>query len=368
MNLIKFHVNCDVRQNMFVSIPMHCISLFTVINLCLKFIRTLEPDDVRKACSHKDQTDTKDEKKYKKPEWRHEYNCGKQYQPSYNIAPTDITPVLVSAKHFHEDDSAAVDETQFKNASDRVIVPMMWGMVPFWHHGNDHRNHGLTTNNCRLEGMLQSKLYSNAVRNGQRCVVVCEGFYEWQTTDPKATKSSQRAAYYAYMPQGDGIKIEQPETWNQRVGDLNLLKMAGLFDCWTNENGDQLYSYSIITFESDDKFNWLHHRSPAILETEQQVDDWLDFKRVTDTKQLMALLQPAKLLTWHPVSSLVNNSRNKSSDCNKRASDDKKSLGGNKLKSKMMQSWLIVGKRRSENGDSVKEDGHEAKKVKEEET
>lgn len=285
------------------------------------------------------------------------------------MAPTDITPVLVSAKHF-QDTVAQADDAQQQTAdsNDRVLVPMMWGMVPFWHHGADHRNHGLTTNNCRMEGMLQSKLYANALRKGQRCVVVCEGFYEWQTTDPKAVKASQRAAYYAYMPQCDGIKIEQPESWSGRVADLKLLKMAGLFDCWTNENGDQLYSYSIITFESDDKFNWLHHRSPAILETEQQIDDWLDFQRVTDTKQLMALLKPATLLTWHPVSSLVNNSRNKSVDCNKRLNDVKTSVGDNKPKSKMMQSWLIIGKRKADNGAEVKEDVDGAKKMKEEKT
>lgn len=221
---------------------------------------------------------------------------------------------------------------------------MMWGMIPFWHRGADHRNHGLTTNNCRLERMLQSRLYANALRKGQRCVVLCEGFYEWQTTDPKAVKSSQRAAYYAYMPQNVGIHIECKDTWLQRVDELNLLKMAGLFDCWTNDNGDQIYSYSIITFESDDKFNWLHSRSPAILETEQQVDDWLDFGRVTDTKELVAMLQPAKTLAWHPVSSLVNSSRNKSEECNKVLSDKKTARPMNK----MMQSWLIIGKRKAE--------------------
>lgn len=58
------------------------------------------------------------------PEWRAEYNLGRKYEGSHNIAPTDITPVLVSAKHF---DEAEVDGNR------RVLVPMMWGMIPFWH-------------------------------------------------------------------------------------------------------------------------------------------------------------------------------------------------------------------------------------------
>lgn len=56
------------------------------------------------------------------PEWRAEYNLGRRYQASYNIAPTDITPVIVSAAHFSdaEDQECA-----------RVVTPMMWGMIPF---------------------------------------------------------------------------------------------------------------------------------------------------------------------------------------------------------------------------------------------
>lgn len=329
--------------------------------------RTLAPEELRKTCMYKKPgADLKPTIKFSKPEWRHEYNCGKQYQPSYNMAPTDVTPVLVSSNHFDQHTDDAI--TQTSSAGDRLLVSMMWGMIPFWHQGSDYRNHGLTTNNCRLEGMLQSKLYANALRKGQRCVVLCEGFYEWQTTDPKVTKASQRAAYYAYMPQRDGVKIEQKETWSQRARDLNLLKMAGLFDCWTNDNGDHIYSYSIITFESDDKFNWLHHRSPAILETEQQIDDWLDFKRVTDTKALLNLLTPAKLLQWHPVSSLVNNARNKSEDCNKTIVDQKKSSESVKPRSKMMQSWLIVGKRKisdevDNNADQIKDENSKIIKV-----
>lgn len=149
---------------------------------------------------------------------------------------------------------------------------MMWGIIPFWHTG-PYQKHGLTTNNCRLENMLNSKLYKKSFLKGQRCVILAEGFYEWQTT--KDVKSSERDAYYISMPQ-DAIKKEI-KCENEDVSDepslknMNLLKMAGLFDIWSDENGDNMYSYTVITFESIENFSWLHHRSPAILETEQQV-------------------------------------------------------------------------------------------------
>lgn len=195
--------------------------------------------------------------------------------------------------------------------------------------------------------MLQSNLYKKAFDQGQRCVILAEGFYEWQTTDPKATKASERAAYYMYMPQPKGIQIESKETWADVASHLNLLKIAGLFDIWTNDHGDQIYSYSIITFESDDKFSWLHHRSPAILESDEQVADWLAYERVTDSSHLVSLLRPAAELQWHRVSNIVNNTRNQTEQCNKRF--DQRSA--TTPKSKMMQSWLIIKKRKPDDED-----------------
>lgn len=328
--------------------------------------RTLEPDEVCQATTYKSKADKIT--KWKHPEWRNEYNCGREYQPSYNLAPTDISPVLISAAHFDSDTDSSEqsfselkfdsdEECDVTDSSDQVLVPMMWGMIPFWHNRSlDYRKHGLTTNNCRLETMLESKLYKRAFNKGQRCVVLCEGFYEWQTTDPKAVKASQRAAYYIYMPQPDGVQIEVEDTWRKSVENLRLLKMAGLFDIWTNDEGEQIYSYSVITFESNDTLSWLHHRSPAILESDDAVADWIDFKRVTDTKLLLSLLKPAKCLQWHRVSNVVNNARNKSDQCNKKMAKTEKN---NTPKSQMMQSWLIR-KRKSDESDD-KEDTIEKK-------
>lgn len=110
---------------------------------------------------------------------------------------------------------------------------------------------------------MQSRLYSPLFQKGQRCVIVCEGFYEWQTT-ANVKKASDRDVYYIFMPQS---KIR--EVW--KSNKLNLLKMAGLFDVWENENGETVYSYTIITFESNSTLSWLHHRSPAVLNTDQEV-------------------------------------------------------------------------------------------------
>lgn len=301
--------------------------------MCGRTCLTLEPKELESCCKYK----KNEESKPKPPRYRNEFNCGKKYTPSFNVAPTDVTPVLVSAVHF--DDSA--------DSADRLLVPMMWGMVPRWHKG-DYRKHGLTTNNCRLEGLAISKLYGPPLAAGQRCVILCEGFYEWQTV--KQMKASDRPAFYVHMPQGGKVKVEDKTTWNADDGEqLQLLRMAGLFDVWEDEHGDKLYSYTVITFETVGKFAEIHHRSPAILETDEQVSDWLDFKRVPANRAIN-LLQPPKVMQWFRVSNIVNNSRNKSAQCNKPIQE-----GSTKSpmvpKSKLMQSWLVVKKRKVEETD-----------------
>ncbi|ALC47109.1 CG11986 [Drosophila busckii] len=293
--------------------------------MCGRTCLTLDPDQVLCACQYPKneiKTDDRNEEtmEYAKPEWRAEFNLGRSYQASYNIAPTDITPVIVSSAHFTDGEDQKVG---------RVVVPMMWGMIPAWHKG-DYRKHGLTTNNCRLENLMESKLYRGPFKRGQRCVVICEGFYEWQTSKP--AKPSERAAFLVYVPQQEDVKIHDKNTWTP--DNIKLLRMAGLFDIWEDESGDKMYSYSIITFESSKIMSWMHYRMPGILETEQQMNDWLDFGRVSDV-QALAALRPATALQWHRVSKLVNNSRNKSVECNKPME-----LAAKPEKPKGMLAWL----------------------------
>lgn len=53
---------------------------------------------------------------------------------------------------------------------------------------------------------------------------------------------------------------------------------------------------------------------PAVLSGEEEVRRWLDFGEVKSGDALK-LLQSEGTLTYHPVSSLVNNSRNNSPEC-----------------------------------------------------
>ncbi|KAJ0172248.1 hypothetical protein K1T71_012221 [Dendrolimus kikuchii] len=304
--------------------------------MCGRTCLSVNRDQIRCACSYKS------ERGSIKPQWIDEHNAGKDYVPSYNIAPTDVTPVLVSSSKFNA-----------TSKQNRILKPMMWGLVPPWHKG-DYKTHNLSTNNCRLENICSSKLYSPILNSGGRCVIVVEGFYEWQTTN----KSAQlKQPYYIYSPQNEGVKIDNPDTWNNTFDNdngwegVNLLYMAGLYDVWQDGN-TIIYSYSVITMDSSNTFDWLHHRMPAILDTQEQIEAWLDIDKVNPDKALSYLRQ-SKSLSWHPVSTLVNNSRNKSENCNKRI------LLQNKATQKTINSFFIKSQKRSSG-----ENESEAKRIK----
>ena len=203
------------------------------------------------------------------PVWT-EAPCGGKYFPSTNIPPPSYTPIL------------------YKSSDQLVLQPMMWGLVPPWHAGQDPKSHGLTTNNCRLENVMTSKLYSPSLAK-RRCVVVCEGFYEWDRS------GGVKQPYLVYRAGGE------------------VVYMAGLYSVWRGGDGAPVYNYTIITRESNKILSWLHHRMPAFL-SPHQISDWLD-QAITPTQALDMLALPREgELAWHTVSREVGNVRNQGMD------------------------------------------------------
>jgi putative SOS response-associated peptidase YedK len=248
-------------------------------------------------------------------------------------------PIIVSSKYFNDEEDAAK----------RTIIPAIWSIIPKYHKG-DYRKHGLTTNNARLESLEQSKLYKPLLEKNKRCVMVIEGFYEWNTTNVKQ-KSSERSVYFIHMPQmSEKIKVEDKSTWS--CEEIKLMHVAGLFDVWHDENGDTIYSFTIITFESDDKFSWLHHRTPAILETEDQIRDWLDYERIP-SKEALKMIKHPKMFTWYQVSNYVNNMRNQSEQCNKPINTKLSSLTPSKGN---LLGWVKKRKDNEDNDDEKQQD------------
>ncbi|XP_058229510.1 abasic site processing protein HMCES isoform X1 [Hemibagrus wyckioides] len=237
---------------------------------------------------------------------------------------------------------AAVDEC--------VLATMRWGLVPAWFKESDPSKMQYSTTNCRSESLLEKKSYKDPLLKGQRCVILADGFYEWR----RLQKDKQ--PFFIYFPQSQGEKqneIKKEEECEREPGDTEdggawagwrLLTMAGLFDCWTPPGGGEvLYTYTVITVNASPNLQSIHDRMPAILDGDEEVRRWLDFGEVRSLEAL-TLLQSKSCLTFHPVSSIVNNSRNNSPECLQPLDPTAmKAPSQVSASSKMMMSWLKNG-------------------------
>uniref|UniRef100_A0A3Q0SAF6 Abasic site processing protein HMCES n=1 Tax=Amphilophus citrinellus TaxID=61819 RepID=A0A3Q0SAF6_AMPCI len=288
--------------------------------MCGRTACTLAPDELRRACSYRNRAGQR-----RKPRWRD--GDADKYRPSYNKNPQSMSPVLLSQRHF--DKEAPVDK--------RVLASMRWGLVPSWFKESDPSKMQYSTSNCRSENILQKKSYKDPMLKGQRCVILADGFYEWQ----KVEKGKQ--PFFIYFPQTREPSQEPKKTEDDPATSWTgwrLLTMAGVFDCWTPpDGGEPLYSYSIITVSASPNLQSIHDRMPAILDGEEEVRRWLDFGEVKSLEALK-LLQSKNILTFHPVSSLVNNTRNNSPECLQPVDLNSKKEPKPTASSKMMANWL----------------------------
>ncbi|XP_037345797.2 abasic site processing protein HMCES [Pungitius pungitius] len=317
--------------------------------MCGRTACTLASDEVSRACSYRNRAGQR-----RQPRWRD--GDADTYRPSYNKSPQSMSPVLLSQRHF--DKNALVDEC--------VLASMRWGLVPSWFKENDPSKMQYSTNNCRSENILEKKTYKDPLIKGQRCVILADGFYEWKR------QAKDKQPFFIYFPQTQGTSRKKtededdpttsarnkknsetvsppekasPDLTERRepLGEWTgwkLLTMAGLFDCWTPPGGGEpLYTYSVITVNASPDLEGIHDRMPAVLDGEEEVRRWLDFGEVK-TPDAMKLLQSKNTLTFHPVSSLVNNSRNNSPECLQPIDPNSKKEPKPTASSKMMMNWL----------------------------
>ncbi len=189
-----------------------------------------------------------------------------QFEPRYNIAPTQFVPVV-----------------RVDHEGVRRLAALYWGLVPHW---AKEKAIGARMINARAETLAEKPSFRVALRR-RRCLVLASGYYEWQP-----------------LPGG-----KQP--WFIRRPDGEPFAMAGLWESWV-EHQDQppLESCTIITTEATGRIAEIHHRVPAILPPDTYAQ-WLD-PRITEPAEVAPLLVAPQdgLLEAVRVSTRVNNARN----------------------------------------------------------
>ncbi len=66
------------------------------------------------------------------------------------------------------------------NSQPGIIQMLNWGLIPHWAKDNSIRKNTL---NGRIETVFEKPAFRNVVNN--RCLVLVDGFYEWQWLDTK---------------------------------------------------------------------------------------------------------------------------------------------------------------------------------------
>lgn len=219
--------------------------------MCGRLACTLAPGEIKRSCICNDK-DSKDSK----GEFIDVSNYY-EYSPFYNGPPTTVVPVLAWKTNF-PDSTKQTDST-----SDICLISMRWGMIPIYQTEKSGSYH---THNARIEGVLKSPLYKPCLRSGKRCVVLANGYYEWKTTDGE----NHKEPYFIY---------QTPDMNN--YADLKIhdnkyvMKLAGLFNV-IREGSIVKYTCTIITRESDESMSWLHHRIPIVLDSMEDIENWLN--------------------------------------------------------------------------------------------
>jgi len=194
-----------------------------------------------------------------------------QLSPSYNITPTQ--DVAVAANH-----------------SENKVEFFHWGLIPSW--AKDPRL-GNRMINARSETLAEKPSFRTPYKR-RRCLVLADGYYEWQ----KEPRGGPKTPFYI------------------RMASDKPFAFAGLWESWYAPGEENpVLSCTIITCSPNELLQKVHHRMPVILD-QDAYGLWLSPSEQTPD-DLNHLLQPypSEEMMSYAVSRLVNQPKNNSSQC-----------------------------------------------------
>lgn len=190
---------------------------------------------------------------------------------SFNIAPTNIVPIVV--------------EREIDAEHHREIHPARFGLIPSW-----AKEVGTTPLfNARIETVLEKPSFRDAALK-KRCVVPASGYFEWD---------SEKNPHYIH---------QEP-----------FLSFAGIYSFWrdpvkaSDDPSRWVLTCSILTKTAPKALVSIHDRSPVFL-SEDGVDAWMSPDYETTEELLHALAAESDLvandLSQYRVAKDVGNVRN----------------------------------------------------------
>jgi putative SOS response-associated peptidase YedK len=159
----------------------------------------------------------------------------------------------------------------------RGIARVRWGLVPAWARTGEFAPH-----NARAETAAIKPTFRDAWKH-RRAVLPVNGWYEWR-------KQPSRSRKPFLIADADG----------------GILHLAALWERWNGPAGP-LDSFAVLTTAPRDEVAAIHHRQPAVLETEEDIDDWLDPDAPDNHLMTLAAQAGTRPLRIHEVSVTLNN-------------------------------------------------------------
>src|SRR5215510_7740303 len=165
------------------------------------------------------------------------------YTPHYNIAPSQPVLTLIDAQEHR-------------------AGFLRWGLIPSW-----AKDPGIGDRmiNARAETVAEKPSFRRALQK-RRCLVLADGFYEWQKEGKK--KIPMYIALHSHQPFG----------------------FAGLWETRQPQGKEPIHSCTIITTTPNSLMASIHNRMPVILPRAAE-SVWLD-RSIEDPRVLLPLLVP----------------------------------------------------------------------------
>lgn len=131
------------------------------------------------------------------------------------------------------------------------IQQFNWGLIPSWSQDESIRNYTL---NARVETLSEKKSFKDVIQN--RCLIIADGFYEWQW---RTKNGSKKEKYLITLPKQE------------------LFAFAGIYSQWVNFDNTKVNTYTIVTTQANELMSEIHNtkqRMPIILKKEDE-QHWL---------------------------------------------------------------------------------------------
>jgi putative SOS response-associated peptidase YedK len=183
-------------------------------------------------------------------------------RPTYNAAPGQELLTIVAA-------------------DPSVITLSRWGFLPAWAAGRKGMKPMI---NARAETVATTPFFRNAFKQ-QRCLVLADGFYEWQKT--KEGK----------LPYRITLKSEGP------------FAFAGIWSTIPTAAGEEEPTFAIITTTPNELMAPIHDRMPVMLHARDEEDRLNPQLSLQDAQALLAPF-PAECMTAYQVSPKINSPAN----------------------------------------------------------